>query len=111
VDAEPQGVRKTDALTAEATVAVGNFRRIEKNGRVHDTGESRWQESSSSYEDKAGEFRFRLKAGNGEIILASEGYKQRASADERHRERQEKRTQTMRATNARTAQAASPCST
>jgi uncharacterized protein YegP (UPF0339 family) len=33
------------------------------------------------YEDKAGEFRFRLKAGNGEIILASEGYKQRASAE------------------------------
>ncbi len=33
------------------------------------------------YTDKAGEFRFRLKAGNGQIILASEGYKQRASAD------------------------------
>lgn len=32
------------------------------------------------YADKAGEFRFRLKAGNGEIILASEGYKQKASA-------------------------------
>lgn len=32
------------------------------------------------YEDKAGEFRFRLKAGNGEKILASEGYKQKASA-------------------------------
>lgn len=32
------------------------------------------------YQDKAGEFRFRLKAGNGEIILASEGYKQKASA-------------------------------
>ncbi|MBZ0128620.1 MAG: DUF1508 domain-containing protein [Rhodobacteraceae bacterium] len=32
------------------------------------------------YKDKAGEFRFRLKAGNGEIILASEGYKRRASA-------------------------------
>jgi len=32
------------------------------------------------YTDKAGEFRFRLKAGNGEIILASEGYKQKASA-------------------------------
>lgn len=31
--------------------------------------------------DKAGEFRFRLKAGNGEIILASEGYKARASAE------------------------------
>jgi len=32
------------------------------------------------YKDKAGEFRFRLKAGNGQVILASEGYKQRASA-------------------------------
>lgn len=32
------------------------------------------------YKDKAGEFRFRLKAGNGQIILASEGYKQKASA-------------------------------
>lgn len=32
------------------------------------------------YRDKAGEYRFRLKAGNGEIILASEGYKQKASA-------------------------------
>ena len=31
--------------------------------------------------DKAGEYRFRLKAGNGEIILASEGYKQKASAE------------------------------
>ena len=32
------------------------------------------------YKDKAGEFRFRLKAGNGQIILASEGYKARSSA-------------------------------
>lgn len=33
------------------------------------------------YNDKAGEFRFRLKAGNGEIILASEGYKAKASCE------------------------------
>lgn len=33
------------------------------------------------YKDKGGEFRFRLKAGNGEIILVSEGYKQRGSAE------------------------------
>ncbi len=32
------------------------------------------------YTDKAGETRFRLKAGNGQIILASEGYKRKASA-------------------------------
>ena len=30
------------------------------------------------YLDKAGEFRFRLKAKNGEAILASEGYKSKA---------------------------------
>ena len=32
------------------------------------------------YTDKAGEFRFRLKATNGEIIATSEGYKTKASA-------------------------------
>ena len=31
------------------------------------------------YTDKAGEFRFRLKARNGEIVAASEGYKAKAS--------------------------------
>ena len=31
------------------------------------------------YEDKAGEFRFRLKARNGEVIATSEGYKQKSS--------------------------------
>ena len=31
------------------------------------------------YTDKAGEFRFRLKAKNGEIIAVGEGYKTRAS--------------------------------
>ena len=31
------------------------------------------------YTDKAGETRFRLKATNGEIILASEGYKAKSS--------------------------------
>ena len=31
------------------------------------------------FTDKAGEYRFRLKAGNGQIILASEGYKAKAS--------------------------------
>jgi hypothetical protein len=31
------------------------------------------------YEDKAGEFRFRLKAANGQIIAAGEGYKTKKS--------------------------------
>ena len=33
------------------------------------------------YTDKAGEFRFRLKARNGEVIAASEGYKAKASCE------------------------------
>ena len=33
------------------------------------------------YLDKAGEYRFRLKARNGEVILASEGYKAKASCE------------------------------
>lgn len=32
------------------------------------------------YKDKAEKFRFRLKAGNGEIIAASEAYESKASA-------------------------------
>jgi uncharacterized protein YegP (UPF0339 family) len=32
------------------------------------------------YLDKGGEYRFRLKARNGEIIVTSEGYKSKASA-------------------------------
>ena len=31
------------------------------------------------YKDKRGEFRFRLKAGNGQNILASEGYKSKSA--------------------------------
>jgi uncharacterized protein YegP (UPF0339 family) len=31
------------------------------------------------YKDKAGEFRFRLKARNGEIVATGEGYKAKAS--------------------------------
>ena len=33
------------------------------------------------YEDKAGEFRFRLKARNGEIIAVSEGYKTKTACE------------------------------
>lgn len=32
------------------------------------------------YTDKSGEYRFRLKSSNGEVIAISEGYSSRASA-------------------------------
>ena len=34
------------------------------------------------YEDKAGKFRFRLKAGNGEIVAVGEAYDTMAAAKE-----------------------------
>lgn len=38
------------------------------------------------YQDARGEFRFRLKAGNGEIVATGEGYKTRGPrSPERHR--------------------------
>lgn len=32
------------------------------------------------YQDKAGKFRFRLKAGNGEIVAVGEAYESKAAA-------------------------------
>ncbi len=32
------------------------------------------------FQDKGGQFRFNLKAGNGEVIASSEGYASKASA-------------------------------
>lgn len=32
------------------------------------------------YEDKSGKFRFRLKAGNGEVVATGEAYESKASA-------------------------------
>ncbi|MFW5947105.1 MAG: YegP family protein [Gemmatimonadota bacterium] len=33
------------------------------------------------YKDRAGDFRFRLKASNGQTILSSEGYRSKSSAE------------------------------
>lgn len=33
------------------------------------------------YEDKAGKFRFRLKAGNGEVVATGEAYGSRSGAE------------------------------
>ncbi len=43
-------------------------------------GESAKNPKFEIYQDKKGEFRWRLKAGNGEIVLVSESYKALASA-------------------------------
>lgn len=42
-------------------------------------------------QDKAGKYRFRLKAGNGEIIAHSRGLRDQGQRQEWHRVRQEER--------------------
>ncbi|WP_217350562.1 YegP family protein [Azonexus fungiphilus] len=66
------------AFTAQgAHVSVASFQNVgihlSLKGACHMPGKF------EVYTDKAGEFRFRLKASNGQAILASEGYKTKAS--------------------------------
>ena len=57
---------------------------VKKNALSHIEDQTREESATNPkyelYQDKAGEFRFRMKAGNGEIIGKSEGYKAKASA-------------------------------
>ena len=57
---------------------------VKKNAAVsiedQTRGESQKHPKYELYKDKAGEFRFRLKSANGEIIGKSESYKAKASA-------------------------------
>jgi uncharacterized protein len=46
----------------------------------HDKGDPKMAGKFELYTDKAGKYRFRLKAGNGEIIASSEAYESKASA-------------------------------
>ena len=58
-------IKKNAPITKIEDQTVEGFK-VEKNPK--------WE----IYTDKAGEFRFRLKARNGQIICAGEGYKQMA---------------------------------
>jgi len=51
----------------------------EVEDQTAETVETKKHPKFEMYEDKAGEFRFRLKARNGEVIAVSEGYKAKAS--------------------------------
>ncbi len=57
---------------------------VKKNAGVSIEDQTREEKLSHPkyelYKDKGGDFRFRLKAANGEIIGKSEGYKAKASA-------------------------------
>ena len=75
----------SEVYTTEAACRNG-IESVMKNApvaNVENQTEEGWETMThpkfEMYEDKGGEFRFRLKARNGEIIAVSEGYKAKAS--------------------------------
>ncbi|NLJ16560.1 MAG: YegP family protein [Clostridiales bacterium] len=77
----------TSEVYSSETAAKNGIESVRKNApiaNIEDQTVEGYEEAKNPkfeiYEDKAGEFRFRLKARNGEAILASEGYKAKASA-------------------------------
>ncbi len=63
----------------------GGVESVKKNANAHVEDQTKGEEQTNPkfelYEDKGGEFRFRLKARNGENIGRSEGYKSKSSAE------------------------------
>lgn len=74
----------TSEVYTSKTAALHGIESVRKNAEalVEDQTlhESLKHPKYELYTDASGEFRFRLKAVNGEVILSSEGYKAKASA-------------------------------
>ena len=75
----------SEVYTAPAACRSGiaSVKRNAPRAKVEDRTEEGWQAMThpkfEMYQDRSGQFRFRLKARNGEIIAVSEGYKTRGS--------------------------------
>jgi len=74
-------IATSEVYSSEAACKNGidSVRKNAVDAKLEDIGESVTNPKFQIYEDKAGEFRFRLTARNGEIIATSEGYKTKAS--------------------------------
>jgi len=74
-------IATSEVYTSEAACKNGidSVRKNAVDAKLEDIGESVTNPKFQIYEDKAGEFRFRLTAPNAEIIATSEGYKTKAS--------------------------------
>ena len=83
--ANGQTVAASEVYASEAACRRGieSVRRTAGNAKLEDrtagTAEKVTNPKFELYQDKTGEYRFRLKARNGEIIATSEGYKTKAS--------------------------------
>ena len=79
-----QSILTSEVYTTEAACRKG-IESVAKNApiaNVENQTEEGWETLThpkfEMYQDKAGEYRFRLKARNGEIIAVSEGYTAKA---------------------------------
>ncbi len=78
-------IATSEVYTSEASCKKGieSIKNIAADAKLEDQTVENFAEVSHPkfevYKDKAGEFRFRLKARNGEIVAVSTGYKQKAS--------------------------------
>ena len=75
----------TSEVYSSEAACMNGIESVRANGAAHvedQTVENYEQLKHPKYEvylDKAGEYRFRLKARNGEVIVVGEGYKAKAS--------------------------------
>lgn len=83
--ANGQTVAASEVYASEAACRRGieSVRRTAGNSKLEDrtagTAEKVTNPKFELYQDKTGEYRFRLKARNGEVIAVSEGYSARTS--------------------------------
>lgn len=79
------GVSEVYSSRTAMEKGIASVRKNAPEAKIEDQTEENFEAVSNPkfeiYNDKAGEFRFRLKARNGEIILASEGYKTKAACE------------------------------
>lgn len=78
-------IATSEVYSSEET-CISGIESVKKNApiaKIEDQTEAGFKSVTNPkfevYTDKAGEFRFRLKARNGEIIASSEGYKAKKS--------------------------------
>ncbi len=76
----------TSEVYTSRSACLGGIESVRKNASVAKLEDQTTENTETVtnpkfevYTDKGGEFRFRLKARNGEIIAVSEGYKAKAS--------------------------------
>ena len=78
------GTSETYSSEAACKNGIESVKKNAPDAKLEDQTVEGWKNAPNPvfevYKDKKGEFRFRLRAKNGEPILASEGYSAKASA-------------------------------